>query len=452
MQATQEKTEAVEDQRAKYLRLKQEMDMDLRFKSGMHEQVFALHNSVFVFEVDPSGVFLHTNLLFAEFTGYEPDQLHQEHFSLLAGEQTLGLPFDLRRAMLSGQRWTGQLPIETNNGRQKWITVTITPFLSWNMNRAYKYVCIGFDSTSQRRQKENLQRMIRQEKHYIQELEASKEDLEQKVEEKVSELKDSIVYSQRIQSALMPSRSTLSDLLPAGFQYGMLYLPRDIVSGDFYWTGEVKNETVLSVGDATGHGIPGAFMSILGISSLSRIVEVRGVTDPAEILTRIDRELRLTLQQQPGTKKDNASLEDSVEMAILNIPKRGNKVTMSAAMLTNFLVRNNGEVEDLKGTRKPLGGTLYDMSLTFRNETLEFQSGDTLYLLSDGFATQMGEQAQDYKPLGRKRLRNMLSEVQSIPSMTERMSVLESFLNEWKGLTQPQSDDIIIFALQFVGG
>ena len=189
-------------QRIKYQRLREELDIDLRFKSGMYEQVFALHQSVFVLEFDHEANFLHINLLFSQFMRYDADDLAGSHVSEVLGEDN-PLPLSLVRALKDNRAWSGQVAAKTKNGRQKWLTLTITPFVSASTKTAYKYVCVGFDSTSQRRQKDNLQKMIKQEKHYVTELEHAKEDLEKKVDEKVNELKDSIRSPRRIQKALI---------------------------------------------------------------------------------------------------------------------------------------------------------------------------------------------------------------------------------------------------------
>ncbi|MFW5659718.1 MAG: SpoIIE family protein phosphatase, partial [Bacteroidota bacterium] len=417
-----------EDQRLKYQRLREELDIDLRFKSGMYEQVFALHQSVFVLEFDHDGNFLHINLLFSQFMRYEPDELAGVHLSTVLHEDH-PLPLGLVRAMYESRAWSGQVAVKTKNDRLKWLTLTITPFVSASTQMAYKFVCVGFDSTSQRRQKDNLQKMIKQEKHYVTELEHAKADLEKKVEEKVLELKDSIRYSKRIQGALMPDKRKLNAHIPDQFNIAKLFRPRDLVSGDFYYSSAVHNNSILAVADATGHGIPGAFVSILGIGSLKKLIDGRGMTDPAALLTEIDKETKDVLNQ---ADEENTTLQDSMEMSLLKMSPGTNRVVLSSAMMASYLVNADG-VHDIKGARKPLGGTLYDDDVQYENIEFELKKGDTLYLLSDGYHTQLG--GQDNKPLGKKRFREYLMNVNTVPSLEERLSVLEYFLENWMGPT-----------------
>jgi PAS domain S-box-containing protein len=437
--------------RDRYKQLKEELNLDVRFQSGMYEQVYAVHRSILVFEVDHQAHFLYTNLLFCQYTGYDPEELADQHINILLRDVQAELPYSMLRTLLEQQTWTGQLKVRTKQGNIFWMNLTITPFFAHGESLPYKFVCVGFDITNQKRQKENLQMMIRQEKEYVYELEEAKSELEQKVEEKVNEIRDSIRYSERIQKTMMPDNEELRENVPRQFEVGLLYKPRDIVSGDFYWAGRFNFENILVAGDATGHGIPGAFMSILGIGSVSKLVEERGLTNPSSILTQVDQDLRTTLKQEQTS--DN-NLEDSIEMVVCKMknPEEENNhvIQLSAAMLTNFFVNKEG-VTDIRGNRRPLGGTLYGRDIEFENQEVQFQPGDTLYMLSDGYPTQLGDKSKNFKPMGKKRFRELLKEVDSIPTLEERMASLDFFLKEWIGINNTQTDDIMILAIRYLG-
>jgi PAS domain S-box-containing protein len=430
-----------------YSRLKEELDLDIRFQSGIYEQIYALQNSVFLLEFDYQGEVVYVNQLLARFLGYPPGELVGKSVGhIYGGGQRL--PLSLVRSALNGEVWDGSIHVRGAKGQSFWLNMTITPIQSKHSNLSYKYICVGFDITNQKRQKENLLEMIRQEKHYVSELVESKKELEKKVDEKVNELKDSIRYSERIQQALMPTQDRLQKMMPGHFEVAMLYKPRDIVSGDFYWAGTHNHQSIFIVGDGTGHGIPGAFMSILGIGSLVKLVEERGITNPCSILNQLDLDLRGTLNQENPKDSTERVLQDSIEMVVLNIPESGNTVKLSSAMLDAVLVSDQG-FEIFKGIRRPLGGTLYRPDLDFINETVTFEPGATLYLFSDGYHSQIGDKSRNFRQLGKKRFRELLQDVNELPTLDERISVLDYYLKQWSGITTSQTDDILVMAIRY---
>jgi serine phosphatase RsbU (regulator of sigma subunit) len=436
--------------RLRSAQLKEDFALDLRMRSGFYDQLRALQHSALMMEMDFMGEVMYANLLMLDYLGADSETgTDALGLRALMESRNLKLPKALILAMLRGHVWRGTLDLSSAHGTLVSFEATITPVVSEDSNYPIKYVIIGFDVTRQKRQKENLMKMMKQEQGYIAELEMAKRQLEAKVDEKIREIKDSITYSERIQNALMPAPARLQELLPAGYEAAVLFKPRDQVSGDFFWAGSHQDRHLLAVGDATGHGIPGAFLSILGLGALARQVEERGNTNPGQILHAVDEFLLNTLgmQSAPG----QVSVQDTIEMGIVEMQPNSGLVTYSSAMLSAFLVNSEEGLVDLRGARRPLGGTLHDRSLPFTNQTLELKPGDTLYLFSDGYHTQLGDQKNDHKPIGKRRFRNLVRDVGEIQSLPDRLSVLEVLLRQWQGPVQAQSDDILIIALRFKG-
>ena len=414
--------------------------------SGSDVRMYAVQQAVFLLEVARNGTILETNNLFNEYMAYQEGQLSNKHIRLLFNEEE-GLPFGLLRALKTGQGWHGAVPVMNAFGDQLYAQLTLTPVIEEANRPPTKFICVGYDITAQRRQKSNLLSMIKQERVYTRELEEAKADLEQKVEEKVHEIKDSIRYSERIQKAMLPETMLVRQNLPKGYDMALMYFPRDIVSGDFYWAGQFGGEPVVAVGDGTGHGIPGAFMSILGINAVSKFVEERGITSPASLLNEIDLDLRMKLNQSHDDEA--GSVQDSIDMVVLRFLLHG-RVEYASAMSPLYHVNTKNGMNTLHGTKRPLGGTLYNTNLAFEQHRLQLEPGDTLYLMSDGYVTQLGERKGRLRPFGRKNMRALMEDIQQIADLKERLSVMEGMIKQYRG-TQPQTDDLVVMAIRYKG-
>lgn len=409
--------------------------MDSDYQGSDAALAEALRNSAIVVELDQRGKVLFANEKFAHFLGDDNKNFIGYSLSEYCTNQDIQLPFHILRSALSSQVWHGLLDLRRVDGTACAIDITITPFKGTG-KFPYKYVCVGFDATSQKRQKENMKRLMRQEQAYAAQLEAARNELEEKVYERTQELKDSIQYAKRIQSALTPNQAQFDAVLPPGYRSSILYKPRDVVSGDFYRCyGLTDGTAIVAIGDGTGHGVPGAFMSLLGVTGLNKYIEERQMSEPHNIIASLDSELLNIL----GTE-----VQDTIEMAVIAI-RPGNRVSYSLAMLGGFLVRNH-EIIDLESVRRPIGGTLYNRNLTFETKHLTLEKGDTIYFFSDGYHSQLN--AENGRPMGKKHFRSLVAEVQHIPMIHERLATLDTFFKNWQGPVTPQTDDILIFALE----
>ena len=250
----------------------------------------------------------------------------------------------------------------------------------------------------------------------------------------VKSIKDSITYAERIQKAMMPSEFLIKKLLNESF---VLYRPKDIVSGDFYWIAEKDNKVFIAAVDCTGHGVPGAFMSIIGFDLLRNITREQGVEDPSEILNRLSHGVSETFSKNIGGQ----SVKDGMDMALVVLNKTDNTLEFAGALNPVYVVRE-GKIIEIKGNRFSIGSVENDDK--FDKHKVILQKNDMVYIFSDGYADQFGG------TLGKKykfrRFRHTLLTISNMPVAKQR-----SFLNEnienWMGDLE-QIDDILIIGFR----
>lgn len=255
------------------------------------------------------------------------------------------------------------------------------------------------------------------------------------LEEKNRDIVDSINYAKNIQQAFLPDKTELPQLLPESF---IFHSPKDTLSGDFYWFKKRENEIILAVADCTGHGVPGALVSIIGSQKLSDAV-AEGM-DTSKILNQLNRDIKTCLRQSEG----NGSSRDGMDIAICAIDTEKRTVKYAGANIPFLLMRNGqNEVEKLNGTRRGIGGVTEDETF-FETHTLQLQPGDTFYLSSDGYADQDG--GERGKKLMRKKFRKLLLDIQN-KSMPEQETHLRDFAEKWRG-DKEQLDDILVVGVR----
>ena len=249
------------------------------------------------------------------------------------------------------------------------------------------------------------------------------------------EITDSIRYASRIQTAVLPSQAILDEALREHF---VLFLPRDIVSGDFYWFTRRSNKMILVAADCTGHGVPGAFMSMLGMSFLYEIVNKEGILEPAEILNRLRELVKLTLSQTG--KKDEQ--KDGMDISLSTIDVENMKLEWAGAYNPLILIRNN-EVIEYKADKMPVAIHITD-HVPFTNHQIDLQDNDTFYMFSDGFPDQFGgENGRKYMS---KRFKQLLLEIHDKPMIEQRELLHQEHL-AWRGEVE-QIDDIVVFGVR----
>ncbi|GAB4132939.1 MAG: hypothetical protein Fur0041_04730 [Bacteroidia bacterium] len=253
---------------------------------------------------------------------------------------------------------------------------------------------------------------------------------------KNKEITDSIRYAKRIQESILPPDSQMKQLLPDSF---IVYKPKDIVSGDFYWAEEWGGKIFVAVADCTGHGVPGAFMSIVGHNLLDQAVTVYGLDKPALILNHINKQLYKILHQN----QEENSVKDGMDICLIAIDKKKNKLEFAGAFNSLWVIRNN-ELLELKADKLPVGAFFGDVDSKFTNVEFDLQSNDRLYLYSDGFADQFG--GPHGKKFKYRQLKEQLLTSSSMP-MQEQGVLLREVFENWKG-NLDQIDDICVMGIR----
>ncbi|UII33066.1 tetratricopeptide repeat protein [Fulvivirga ulvae] len=273
----------------------------------------------------------------------------------------------------------------------------------------------------------------------MEELQATQEELEnqkEQLEVQHRKITFSIQYAQRIQSSILPSNSLKNKLFQESF---VTYLPKDIVSGDFYWMEELEEKKIVSIIDCTGHGVPGALMSMIGSTTLNEIINQKGITDPAEVLNKLHEGIRSKLSQEESQN------HDGMDIGICLIEPNGNgtvKLTYAGAKHTLYIV-NNDELQEINGDRKSIGGANTTAYRNFSNNTMELDKGAILYLTTDGYIDQ---NCPNRKRFNKKRFKLLIDEVKHLDLQSQKER-FDAALAEHKRDAE-QRDDITLLAVK----
>ncbi len=264
--------------------------------------------------------------------------------------------------------------------------------------------------------------------------------LENKVAERTRELAEknrditsSIEYAKRIQEAILPSKDYIFSKLPRAF---ILYKPKDIVSGDFYWFGEKNGWKIFAVVDCTGHGVPGAFMSMIGHNLMHQIIQEKGITDPGDILNALHKGVQEALRQ--GNNEINTN--DGMDVSIIAINDSIGTRLWAGANRPLILITKDGEFDKLDGNKYPIGGSQFDIKREFTTRTVQLSKPTMAYLSSDGYADQFG--GPNGKKFMVKRFHDLLMEVH-LKEMNTQRDLLNGSFEEWRR-DHEQIDDVLV--------
>jgi serine phosphatase RsbU (regulator of sigma subunit) len=310
-----------------------------------------------------------------------------------------------------------------------------------NLTELQKAYAIIKESEEEIRQKnEELLASEEELRQNMEELQATYEVIEtqkNQMEAQNVRITHSIRYAERIQAAILPTRSVRSAVFPEHF---LIYKPKDIVSGDFYWVSTEENDVrIAAVIDCTGHGVPGAFMSMIGYTILNDTINTNKITNPAQILSNLNKEVRKRLKQSEGANNDGMDLGICTFEATDD-----NKIKMTYAGAKHKLfVWTNNKLEELRSDRKMIGGLQTSDDLEFTNTVLVLSKGDIIYLTTDGYIDQANEQRNS---VGVAKLRELIKEAAVLP-MKEQKDFFEKFLIQHQGAAE-QRDDITLLAIK----
>ncbi|HTL80821.1 MAG TPA: triple tyrosine motif-containing protein, partial [Bacteroidia bacterium] len=267
--------------------------------------------------------------------------------------------------------------------------------------------------------------------------------LESKVAERTQELAQknaditaSIQYARRIQVAMLPEMEFIVRHFPESF---VLYKPKDIVSGDFYWFGEKNGLSIFAVADCTGHGVPGALMSMIGHDLLNQIVLEKGTTDPGEILNSLNEGVRAALKQD----QHDQDTADGMDIAVCVLDKKKHELSFGGALRPLIFIRKS-LLSKIESDRFPIGGTHDTKDKKFSTHKILVEKGDALYLFSDGFADQFG--GERGKKFMMKHLLEKLRQIHELPMQLQSAELEETF-DTWKEGLQ-QVDDVLVVGVR----
>jgi serine phosphatase RsbU (regulator of sigma subunit) len=257
---------------------------------------------------------------------------------------------------------------------------------------------------------------------------------EEAVRKQQKDITDSILYASRIQKAVLPDEQ----LLNAAFEDSFILLkPKDIVSGDFYWLTHIGNQLVIVAADCTGHGVPGAFMSMLGISFLNEIVSANNCCTAAEILNKLRNMVKTTLSSQSG-----AATSDGMDISLVMINLDTYKTQYAGAYNNLFLIRDK-KIITYKADKMPIGKHIKEKG-SFTNYILQFKKGDIFYMLSDGYVDQFGEETE--KKFTIKKLKELWLQQIEMPMQKQKQFFDDAFEN-WMG-SNKQIDDVLLIGVK----
>lgn len=254
------------------------------------------------------------------------------------------------------------------------------------------------------------------------------------LEDKSKEIHESLAYAKLIQKATLPSSSFIKKILPDSF---VLLKPKDIVSGDFYWYSEQKHLQYFALADCTGHGVPGALMSMIGNSLLNKIVDEQTKLKPSEILERLNKEITCALQQSFDA---NITQNDGMDITLCQINTFTKEITIASAIQNYFIVRNN-KVQCIKGDNFSVGGIFSDHpNFSFTDYKFKVNNEIKIYMYSDGYADQFGGEKDD--KFMSCNLMKLIEKNTHLP-MQEQKEIFSQTFDDWKGKNK-QIDDVLV--------
>lgn len=300
--------------------------------------------------------------------------------------------------------------LKTYAGGKKWIR--------WNISllNENQFIGIGYDITDNKLNEKRL-------------LESNKKLLDTN-----KNITDSIYYAQRIQQSILQTYNQFKNIFNQSF---LIYKPKDIVSGDYYWFYENEHYVFAAAVDCTGHGVPGAMMSMVANSMFKEVFINRKITEPKLILQTLDDELVKSIN-----KNEDVNFNDGMDVSIIRIEKETNILTFSGAF-RSIIITTESEMIELKGSRLPIG--FYpDIEKHFETHYLQLKKGDNIYLYSDGYVDQFG--GGKNKKLNKSNFKELLNSIKEM-NMDEQEAYLEYSFNNWKQDTE-QTDDVLVIGIK----
>lgn len=405
-------------------------------------QTHALNESDVVTITDAEGRITYANDNFCKISGFSQEELIGNSHRIMKSDVHSQEFFKQlwHTIAVEKKNWRGEICNISKDGQYKWFESFIVPFLN-DKNYPYQFLAIRFDITEKKKTEQENQRK-------------SEELLQQKkaIEQITNEILSSLEYARNIQTALLPSEEFISQILPDHF---VMFLPLEIVSGDFYWFNIYKEKLLIAVADCTGHGVPGAMMSMLGISFLNDIYRSHEYVESHLILNELRKRVIQNLHQTDEIGKHKDGMD--IALGIINLETE--EFEYSGAFNPIVIVRKESnelsgfEVNSLngytahmiKGDRMPIGYHYGSNSKSFTRHTFKLMAKDTIYFFSDGFVDQNG--GGDNKKFRINNFINTLLQIQEEEMQVQQLA-LNQVLNDWMG-EHHQVDDILVVGVRY---
>jgi PAS domain S-box-containing protein len=365
-----------------------------------------------VVETDVKGIILYANEAYALCAGYTQDELIGQNVNILKHDQNpKGEYQQLWQSVTTGKPWKGHLLNTNKAGGAYWIDLFVAPVMNEN-GEAEKFWGLGYDISELVKKEEELKDITR-------------------------EILDSMKYAKRIQRTILPSKESIDEYFEDHFE---VFKPKDVVSGDFYFFAKTFSRVYVAAVDCTGHGVPGAFMSLIGYNILNNIVNNMGIHQPGYILSELHRQVRAMLKQDAEESKSR----DGMDVVLVAIDIYGNEVQYAGANRPLYWV-HNGNLVEIKADKMSIGGEQLEDDRIFTNHLLETSPGDILYLFTDGITDQFGGPSQ--KKFSTKRVTQFIEEHKSMSLSVQRAKFNNVWWRDWKA-DDEQTDDATFIALK----
>jgi PAS domain S-box-containing protein len=397
-----------------------------------------LNRNIAVSFADPDGVILKVNDVFCQSSGYVAGELIGKNHNLLSsGYHDNAFWESMWKTIQHGNVWRGEIRNRKKNGEIYWVDTVINPVTD-EYGKILQYLSIRV--------------IITERKNYELAVESKNDELKlsldqitllneknalafKEVEKLLKNVTDSIQYAKRIQDAIIPQVSQIQNHVDAF----VLLKPKDIVSGDYYWFADKGECQILAVVDCTGHGVSGAFMTMIANNILNYLVHDREIYEPDVILNEIPTQIQNILHQS------GSSVKDGMDIALVKICKNNNRtlLTYAGVKIPLTAVRDN-ELHEIKGERVPIGVQLHGKQHFYGKHEIDDVDGKTFYLYSDGYQDQFGgEHKMKFMSSNFKKLLLSIAE----ESLSDQKIILEQAIDEWKGETE-QTDDILVIGFR----
>ena len=282
-------------------------------------------------------------------------------------------------------------------------------------------------------QNQKAKMLLEEQNEQIRERNSEIRDQKKIIEDKNSYITEGIEYAKTVQEAILKKKQ-FQKQFPDSFIFNK---PKDIVSGDFFWHTSKDNMEIIAVIDCTGHGVAGAFMTVIGNSILEQIVNEQNISNPGKILSKLDLKLMDMLRH-----KDSGNSQHGLDISICTVDKSNGKLTFAGAKRP-VIYFQNGELEELKGSMSAIGDSYMDNKV-FEEHSMEIKAGDTFYMFSDGYPDQFG--GAENKKFMTRNFKSLLSSIHTHP-MKEQEDIIENKMKEWIGNTE-QTDDMLILGFK----